>query len=213
MAGLKLFLYRARNRLFSRRAWVVLCRPLELHTETGIPDGIEVREANGSDIEAIAKALPDELAGRLSSEKRIATVSERFKAGVPCILAINSGSGQVVGGCWCRKVTPGSMLWPLLPSGGVVFEISTLFVDPDCRGKSLGSVLVEYACSMMRDRGFNACVSLVWYTRPASVKAHLKVGFKPVGEKVTLSFLGIRRSHVHSGFRQERLLSMSKAPS
>ncbi|WP_420845076.1 GNAT family N-acetyltransferase [Marinobacter iranensis] len=143
----------------------------------------------------------------------MATVNERFGAGVPCILATDSDSSQVIGGCWCRKVTPGSMLWPLLPNRGVVFEISTLFVDPDYRGKNLGSILVEYACSMMKGRGFNGCVSLVWYTRPASVKAHLKIGFKPVGEKVTLSFLGVRRSHVHPGFRQERLPSTSKASS
>jgi GNAT superfamily N-acetyltransferase len=213
MVALKLFLYRARNRLFSRRAWVVLCRSLEPYTERGIPDGIEVREASESDIEAIAEALPDELAGRLSRERRIASVSERFRARVPCILAVESDSGQVVGGCWCRKVARGSMLWPLLPSQDVVFEISTLFVDPGYRGKHLGSVLVEYACSMMKGRGFNGCVSLVWYTRPASVKAHLKVGFKPVGEKVTLSFLGIRRSRVHPGFRQERLPLISKASS
>lgn len=213
MVGLKLFLYRARNRLFSRRAWVVLYRPLEPDTETGIPDGIEVREASASDIEGIAEALPDELAGRLSREKRIVTVSERFRARAPCILAIESNSGQIVGGCWCRKVTRGSILWPLLPNRGVVFEISTLFVDPDYRGKRLGSVLVEYACSKMEGSGFNGCVSLVWYTRPASVKAHLKVGFKPVGEKVTLSLLGIRRARVHPVFRQERLPSISKVSS
>ncbi|WP_427902069.1 GNAT family N-acetyltransferase [Marinobacter panjinensis] len=135
-------------------------------------------------------------------------VSERFKAKIPCILAINSLSGQVVGGCWCSEVAPRNILWGLMPEWGPVFEISTLFVDPGFRGKSLGSVLVEYACSTMRDRGFNACVSLVWYTRPASVKAHLKVGFKPVGEKVTMSILGVRRSRVHSGFRKQRLPSI-----
>lgn len=211
--ALKLFLYRARNRLFSRRAWVVLCRPLEPHAETRMPDGIEVREAGASDVEAIARALPDELAGRLSREKRIATVNGRFRAGIPCILAIDSESSQVIGGCWCRKVTPGSLLGPLLSNRGAVFEISTLFVDPDYRGRNLGSLLVEYACSMMKSKGFNGCVSLVWYTRPASIKAHLKVGFKPVGEKVTLSFLGIRRSQVHSWFRHERLPSISKVSS
>lgn len=213
MAALKLFLYRARNRLFSRRAWVVLYRPLALNTEAGIPEGIEVREASGSDIDAIARALPDELAGRLSHGKRVAMVSERFSAGVPCILAINSDSGRVVGGCWCRNLAPGNLLWPLLPNREAVFEISTLFVDPDCRGKNLGSVLVEYACNMMKGRDFSACVSLVWYTRPASVKAHLKVGFKPVGEKVTMSVLGFRRSSVHSVFCPGRLPSISEPQS
>lgn len=208
MAGLKLFVYRARNRLFSRRAWVVLARPFVPNTEAGIPDGIELREASSSDIEAIARALPDELTGRLSLEQRRAMVSERFKAKIPCILAINTHCGQVVGGCWCSEVSPRSSLRELLPEWGPVFEISTLFVDPGFRGKSLGSVLVESACSMMRERDFNACVSLIWYTRPASVKSHLKVGFKPVGEKVTISLLGVRRSRVHSGFREQRLPSI-----
>lgn len=211
MAGLEVFLYRARNRLFSMRSWVVLCRPLTPCIGAVAPDEIEVREASSVDIEAIAGALPDELAGRLSFEQRITMVKERFDAGIPCAVAINRDSGQVVGGCWCRKVASGSMLWPLLPSLDMAFEISTLFVDPDCRGKNLGSVVIEYACSMMRCRDFNTCVSLVWYSRPASIKAHLRVGFKPVGEKATLSVLGVRRSYVRSGFRQERLSSISGA--
>lgn len=168
MAALKLFLYRARNRLFSRRTWVVLYRHLAPLPEIPVPDGIEVREALGSDIEAIAKALPGELAGRLSFEQRIDMVNGRFNAGIPCVLAINSDSGQVVGGCWCSKVSAGSVLWPLLPEQVKAFEISTLFVDPACRGRSLGSVVAENACAVMKEKRLQ-CMCFTGLVCPAIV--------------------------------------------
>lgn len=211
MTSLKLFLYRAKNRLFSRRAWVVLFRSVEPSISTVVPEGIEIRKANENDIAAIANALPDELAGRLSREKRLTIVRNRFRMETPCILALESGSGQVVGGCWCRKLGAGSVLWQLISRRDAVFEISTLFVDPACRGKNLGAVLVGSASNMMRANDFKGCVSLVWYTRPASIKAHLKVGFHPIGEKNTYSILGVRWTKTSATIKKAKMPALRGA--
>lgn len=213
MVNLDLFLHRAKNRLFSRQSWVVLSRLLSACQGQMTANDIEVREAREDELDAVARVLPDELAGRLSYDKRLAMVKGRFRSGMPCILAIGVGSGKIVGGCWCRSVSPENPLRQLLPEWRDVFEISTLFVAPDCRGMNLGAVLVDQACSIMREKGYQGCVSLVWYTRPASVKVHLKVGFQPVGEKVTFSVFGIRRSRIHSAYCLERLPQADKVAS
>lgn len=202
---LQLFLYRAGRRLFSRQAWVVLSKSLDERSAEAVPEGIELKEAQECDIERIADALPDELAGRLTHEKRVAMVRSRFKAGVPCVIAVNSTRSEVLGGCWCRPLARGHGLRALLPGWSNVFEVSTLFVTPEARGKSIGTVLMRRACSFMRENGFQGCVSLVWYTRQPSIKSHLKLGFQPVGEKVTASVLGFRKTWFRSQYRSRAL--------
>lgn len=202
---LELFLYRVRKRFFSRQAWVVLCKCLDKSDIRTTPEGIEVREAQEGDLASIAYALPKELAGRLSAEKRLAMVMSRYKAGTRCLIAVNKQTAEVLGGCWCRPLAVEHALRPLLPDWPGVFEISTLFVAPEARGNSVGSVLVSRACNVMAESGFQGCVSLVWYTRPASVKSHLKLRFRPVGEKVTASYLGYRKTWFSKDYRKQAL--------
>lgn len=201
----QLFLYRAGRRLFSRQAWVVLSKSLDEKIAGAVPDGIALKEAQECDSERIADALPDELAGRLTHEKRMAMVRSRFKAGVPCVIALNANTSEILGGCWCRPLADGHALRSLLPGWSHVFEVSTLFVTPAARGKRIGTVLMSRACSFMKEKGFQGCVSLVWYTRQPSIKSHLKLGFRPVGEKVTASVLGIRKTWFRSQYRSRAL--------
>jgi len=202
---IQFFLYRARNRLFSQQDWVVLCKLLDGNEVRTAADCIDVKEVNESDLERVADALPDELAGRLTDERQLAMVRSRFKAGVPCVIAFNTKTSEILGGCWCRPLANEHALRSLIPNWSSVFEISTLFVTPEARGKRIGAVLINRACSLMKGKGVQGCVSLVWYTRSPSIKSHLKLGFRPVGEKVTASVIGFRKTWFRAQYRSKAL--------
>ena len=184
------------RRVRSRQSWVVLYRPLVAETRCSPAEGISFAEAGEGQLDQVAYALPDELVGGMSDAQRLGLVRARFRVSTPCVLAQESSSGHVMAGCWCRPVGSGSKLRVLLPEGSDVFEISSLFTAPEYRGQKLGKVVIHQACHVMAQKGYTGCVSLVWYTRLPSIKAHLSSGFQPVGEKITWSVLGFRWSLV-----------------
>lgn len=198
---LSLFLRRARRRLFSRQAWVVLHIPLPIDATQRNIESVSFREAKREDLEELAASLPDELAGHLTEARRMDLVTSRLNANIPCVVAVDDRSGKMVAGCWCTPLRDSSPINDLLQKPGRTFEISTLFVLPESRGSGIGSWLVAYACDSMYQMGYGACVSLVWYTRPASIKAHLKAGFQPIGEKMTVSLFGWRRTFYRKEYR------------
>ncbi|PAU81210.1 hypothetical protein CK501_06525 [Halovibrio salipaludis] len=189
---------RALRRIFSYQRWLVLYSELKSKKGSDSSVPVELRRAEESDTAAIVAALPDELVGHLPREAVDNMVRSRFKNGVPCFLALAEGS--VVGGCWC----PTSRTAQFFDLANAA-EITTLFVAPPGRGRGIGTLLCRYASESLARAGRSYCVSLVWYSRPASVKAHLNAGFKPIGEKLTISLFGIRWSRYSANTNPKRL--------
>lgn len=176
---------RIAKRLLSRQRWLILWRKTSSVTDTCEDSGLTVREAEASDIDRLARSLPLELVAHLPKEKVHSMVASRFRSGMPCFVVYDSDT--LLAGCWC----PVSQTGPHLSINNAA-EITTLFVTPEARGRGISTLLCRHVCDHLYRKGVQNCVSLVWYSRPASIKTHLNADFVPVGEKVTWSLLGLR---------------------
>lgn len=154
---------------------------------------MELKEAGIFDIPELIMALPNELVGHLPKTAIDSMVKQRFNLGIRCFIALFEG--RIVGGCW----SPPSHTAKFLNIKNAA-EITTLFVTSEGRGQGIGTLLCRYVCTSLAKSGTSNCISLVWYSRPASIKAHLNAGFVPIGEKKTISLLGIRWSRFSTFF-------------
>lgn len=186
-------LYKAKRRLFSRQLWVIMERDLNnMDIERSSFDGFEFSEAQESNLSELSGSLPAEFAGSLTDLQRLAMVKSRHRAGVHCVIARDRRSKSIAAACWCRPLTVSSPLDVFVSGDRKAFEVSRLFVSADYRGMSLGTIMINAACHLMHDKKFESAISLIWYTRVPSIRAHLSANFQPVGEKVTWSVLGLR---------------------
>lgn len=196
-----LFAYKALKRLWSRQSWVVLYRSAESGQANDNQSGIRYRPATLDDAKGIREALPSELVGRFSEQAKASFITARFQSNMPCFVV--EDRGRIIGGCWCPEIAPASQLAALSPEKGRLAEISRLYVSPDYRGKGIASALCEEVCGQMGAAGYDGVLSLVWYTRPASIRSHLKAGFTPVGEKNTWSIAGFRWTNFTPHVRED----------
>jgi len=194
------FWYRVTRRILSRQSWVILHRPTDAPSQSPPSSNYSIQRAEQADQVKIVDALPSELAGHLPATHRHNLVYGRFKAGIQCVVAKTS-SGEVAGGCWCPPFLDFDALAKLGIVTDAAFEITTLFVEPAHRGTGIAAKLFDCACEIMREDGYSDCISLVWYSRPASINAHLKAGFEPIGEKNTYSVAGFRWTRYRSESR------------
>ena len=193
MVRIRYVMRRLLKRLYSRQAWVVLQR--KLHSPIGRhapPESLQFGEVTQSELSDLAHSLPFELAGDLTEQQRLSLVKDRYRAGIPCFVVKDKASEAIAAGCWAKPLDDLSPLYRVVEPGCNAFEISRLFVSPDFRGKRLAVSILEEACSQMFQKGYSRAVSLIWYSRIPSIKAHLASGFEPVGQKVTWSLLGFR---------------------
>ena len=186
-------MYRARRRLLSKYEWVVLysdLRPTEPDVFELQSSELLIRPAVLSDTDGLLATLPFELVGHLPDARKQQMVLDRFRTNIPCFLALSGRT--IVGGCWC----PDFLDVPKLPIviSNPAFEIATLFVSASHRGKKIGEYLCRYACAAMAGMGYKSAISLVWYSRPASIRAHLNAHFSPIGQKSTYFLSGLRWS-------------------
>jgi ribosomal protein S18 acetylase RimI-like enzyme len=196
---LRIFLYKARKRLFNIDRWVILLHHLDgITSENNSIDSITIMDACNNDALSIIDALPDELVGNMTPDAIKHMVIQRIKSGIPCWLAKKDGA--ILGGCWVytsglNRFVKENIDIDIGKSG----ELTTLFVVPHARNMGIGKKLCQHVCSSLFSKKWDSAISLVWYSRQASIHAHLKTGFKPVGEKRTYSFLGFRWSRYLSG--------------
>lgn len=194
--------YRLKGRIFRIDRWVIMARELTgVESEVG---DVSAQSATHSDIDRIINVLPYELVGYAPASIRKLIVERRFKANIPCYVV--KEESRVIGGCWTPVCNMKDQLAKIGVEVDKAGEITTLFVTPKARGRGIAATLCDYACKNLATTGFDHCVSLVWYSRPASIRAHIKAGFKPVGEKSTYSFLGFRWSQYRNSYRQIKAL-------
>ena len=203
----RLIVYKTLRRLWSHHSWVVLYRSAESMLYSSNLGGYQIRPARPDDADGIRVALPNELVSRLSEHDKASLIAARFRSNMPCFVV--EDNGRVIGGCWCPEISPGSQLVALAPDKGRLFEISRLYVSPEYRGKGIASALCDEVCLQMGAAGYDGGLSLVWYTRPASIRSHLNAGFTPVGEKNTWTIAGFRWIRYASHFREDGVLNRS----
>lgn len=196
--------HKARKRLFGIESWVILVGDATLARSSAVGSSqVVVQWASEEDMGGIVEALPAELVGHMTRFDVRRMVAERFRDGVPCLVA--KSDDLVVGGCWLANSSLDVQLRKLDIDVSKPGEIQMLFVSTEARGRGIGVLLCREAFSRCDDVGYGSCISLVWYSRKPSICAHLKAGFLPIGEKRTYSILGYRRS----SFRLDHRLSNS----
>ncbi|MBD2862603.1 GNAT family N-acetyltransferase [Paenibacillus oceani] len=100
-------------------------------------------------------------------ERWFAQFNERF----PIIVAENESG--VAGYCCLTPYRP-------KPAYQLTAELS-IYLDTDCRGGGIGSVLLQHMIDMARDLGFHVLISGITGGNEASVRLHRKFGFTEAG--------------------------------
>lgn len=68
-------------------------------------------------------------------------------------------------------------------SGGIVAHVHSIAVDPECRGKGVGGMLMEETFRRLRERGVRDVVLEVSTANETGLSFWRKLGFTPVGVK------------------------------
>jgi ribosomal protein S18 acetylase RimI-like enzyme len=109
---------------------------------------------------------------------RTGPVAPRF-SGENRVFVARDGAGRIAGLCWCVLFDPGT---------GLEGEVAELYVEPEARGRGLGSALVGEAKRLFRERGVT--FAAVW-THPdnaAALEVYRRHGFEPT-EQTVLTWL------------------------
>lgn len=199
---------RAPRHLFSFYRWVFFVRPLTseevMPVQREAMQSVSFRLATDDDYQGVITAYPPELGRHLPEHRKRRELEDRRSAGERCFVAVDE-HGTILGATWCRRSS--HSLLERMPVVGEqpVFEMTNTFVVAECRGRGVGRALRRYALRSMREAGFGAVVSFVWYSRRASLAMNFATGSRIVGEKTQLSLLGWRQQRFGTSIRVDKL--------
>jgi GNAT superfamily N-acetyltransferase len=123
------------------------------------------------------------------------TFVERFDSGDHCVVA--EVDGRIVGYEWfCARSSHLEESWGYritIPEGFVYAYDA--YIDPRYRNTGVWLKFKDYLGSWMVESGKRGVLTFVDYGNPASLRTHLRFGFKPALNVLALKILGLMVTH------------------
>ena len=137
----------------------------------------EIVSWDGSSVDELCHVYPPEFGPR-HREYVVKALQEYGDSGAWCFAA--HYDGRLAGAFWLSQLNPwyASLNLPYVQGEYVV---RNLFVIPDYRGRGISKLLLSYGLHTTAPRGVSSILSLIPADRPASLRAHLSVGFQLIG--------------------------------
>jgi GNAT superfamily N-acetyltransferase len=154
-----------------------------MRTVPGVPvslSDLELQEIVSSDgpwIDELYPVYPPEF-GPPDREYVVKALQEYRASDAWCFAA--HYDGRLAGAFWLSQPNP----WYAglnLPYAQDEYIVRNLFVVPDYRGRGISKLLLSYGLHTAGLRGVSSVLSLIPSNRPASLRAHLSVGFQLIG--------------------------------
>jgi len=159
-----------------------------LNTLPSVNGKFYFRQGNyDEDYQDICTAIPDELFPGMSINERNKIILDRFDKGILCFVVRENGNSTqyntapLVAAMWATQ----EAYWflPRYPEG-TTYSITNLFVVENARGQGLSNFLLQNAVQWLFEQtDCQALLSIVLNSREASLKSHLRVGFKILGKQ------------------------------
>ncbi|MDD2467025.1 MAG: GNAT family N-acetyltransferase [Desulfobulbus sp.] len=152
-----------------------------------------IENANATrDMQDIVATFPDDLGFPTPAPPEQVLrheISARFDRAVPCFVARDRKTSQLLGAVWLPE-----WYYPRILSVEKrrckTVAVSQLYTVRGARGQGIATALLQYAMASANTYGYAYCFSLVAPKRIASLRTHLKVGFRILGSVVHGSILG-----------------------
>ena len=160
-----------------------------------------VERANATrDMQDIIASFPDDLGFPTPAPPEQVLrheISARFNRAVPCFVARDRKTSQLLGAVWLSE-----WYYPRILSVEKrrckTVAVSQLYTVHESRGQGIAAALLQYAMDSASNDGYDYCLSLVTPKRIASLRAHLKAGFRILGSVVHGSIFGIKFQKFHN---------------
>jgi hypothetical protein len=155
-------------------------------------DGVpEVRSAWQRGPGLVRAGTPADLEGLVACRDKRRLFEERFAAGDHCVVAVMGG--RIVGFEWFsegpthRENNHGYLIE--IPRG-VVYAYDA-YIEPELRNSGFWLRFKAHQAALMKELGKARVLTFVEYGNWSSLKAHLRLGFKPQKRVFALSVLGL----------------------